>query len=448
MSHDALLTDLYQLTMLQGYRRRDMRDGAVFEFFVRRLPENRRFLVAAGLEQALDYLEALAFDADDLAWLRASGRFEPAFVEALADFHFSGDVDAMPEGTPFFANEPVLRVSAPLPEAQFVESRLINLLHLQTLVASKAVRCVLAAPGRQLVDFGMRRAHGAEAAIYAARAAYLAGFTGTATVAAAIRFAIPVFGTMAHSFIQAHPSEAEAFVDFALSQPDNVVLLIDTYDSVDGARAVVRVAPELARQGIRIKAVRIDSGDLREVSQKVRAILDAGGLHQTGIFCSGNLDEYSVARLLAAGAPIDGFGIGTHLTTSNDVPSLDCVYKLQEYAGVPRRKRSPGKATWPGRKQVWRRFADDGTPLGDTVTLADAPGPAGATPLLEPVMRGGRRLAPSPPLTQLRATLLQHLERLPEALRSAVGETGYPVEIAAPLRALAEQVEGRQALAR
>jgi nicotinate phosphoribosyltransferase len=390
----------------------------------------------------------LRFDADDLARLAASGRFDPAFVESLAGFRFTGDVDAMPEGTPFFANEPVLRVSAPLPEAQFVESRLINLLHLQTLVASKAVRCVLAAPGKLLVDFGMRRAHGAEAALHAARAAYLAGFTGTATVEAGMRFDIPLFGTMAHSFVQAHPTEDAAFVDFALSQPDNVVLLIDTYDSEDGARAVVRVAPELERHGIAVKAVRIDSGDLRLASEKVRTILDAGGLRDTGIFCSGNLDEYSVARLLAAGAPIDGFGIGTHLTTSNDAPSLDCVYKLQEYAGEPRRKRSPGKATWPGRKQVWRRFAADGTPLGDTVDVADAPGPADARPLLEPVMRNGRRMTSPPTLEALREATLERLARLPDALRGAPESDGYPVVIAPGLRALAESVDGRQAAAR
>jgi len=447
MSGDALLTDLYQLTMLQGYHRRGMAETAVFEFFVRRLPENRRFLLAAGVEQALDYLEGLRFDADDLAWLRASGRFDDAFLETLAGFRFTGDVDAMPEGTPFFANEPMLRVTAPMPEAQFVESRLINLLHLQTLVASKAVRSVLAAPGKLLVDFGMRRAHGAEAAVYAARAAYLAGFTGTATVGAAQRFGIPVFGTMAHSFVQAHPTEEEAFVDFALSQPDNVVLLIDTYDSEDGARAVVRIAPELRRRGIRIKAVRLDSGDLRTLSQRVRAILDAGGLHDTGIFCSSNLDEYSITRLLAAGAPIDGFGVGTHLTTSHDAPSLDCVYKLQEYAGTARRKRSPGKATWPGRKQVWRRLAADGTPLGDVVTLVDTPGPAGARPLLEPAMRGGRRLAPPAPLATLRERVLECLEHLPAVLRGAPGADGYPVEIGPDLRALAERIDGHQAAA-
>ncbi|HEY5718855.1 MAG TPA: nicotinate phosphoribosyltransferase, partial [Gammaproteobacteria bacterium] len=329
----ALLTDLYQLTMLQGYQRGGMRDTAVFELFVRRLPQQRQFVVAAGLAQLLDYLEQLHFGGDELEWLASTGRFDRGFLDQLASFRFTGDVDAMPEGTVCFADEPLLRVTAALPEAQFIESRLINLVHLQTLIASKAVRCVLAAPGRQLVDFGMRRAHGAEAATLAARAAYLAGFTGTATLSAGREFGIPVFGTMAHSFVQAHADERTAFLDFALSQPDNVVLLIDTYDVEQGAREVVGLAGEFARHGIRVKAVRIDSGDLRDGARRVRAILDAGGMSDTGIFCSGNLDEYQLARLVAAGAPIDGYGIGTHMTTSHDLPSLDCAYKLQEYDG-------------------------------------------------------------------------------------------------------------------
>ena len=448
MSRDALLTDLYQLTMLQAYHRQGMAETAVFEFFVRELPDQRAFLLAAGLEQVLDYLETLHFDDDDLAWLRASGRFDADFVDSLAGFRFSGDVDAMPEGTLCFANEPLLRVTAPLPEAQLVESRVINLLHLQTLLASKAVRSVLTAGNRQLVDFGMRRAHGAEAALLAARAAYLAGFAGTATVSAGQRFGIPVFGTMAHSFVQAHGDESAAFRDFALSQPDNVVLLIDTYDSEAGARKVVALAPELARHGIRIKAVRIDSGDLRDMARRVRAILDAGGLTQTGIFCSGNLDEYKIARLIAAGAPIDGFGVGTHLTTSNDVPYLDCAYKLQEYAGIARRKTSPGKATWPGRKQVWRMEGATGEPLGDVVDLADAPGPSGARALLQTALRGGRRVRPAEPLAEVRERVLAQLASLPEPLRRLSGDPAYPVRIGAGLEALAAQVDRRRVAGR
>ncbi|MDX1593716.1 MAG: nicotinate phosphoribosyltransferase [Gammaproteobacteria bacterium] len=441
MRDDALLTDLYQLTMLQAYRARGMDGTAVFEFFVRKLPETRGVLVAAGLEQAVAYLRELRFSDEDLAFLRASGHFDDAFVDDLAGFRFTGDVDAMPEGTVCFANEPLLRVTAPLPQAQLVESRLINLLHLQTLVASKAVRCVMAAGKRTLVDFGMRRAHGAEAALHAARAAYLAGFTGTATVAAGKAYGIPLFGTMAHSFIQAHGDERAAFRDFALCHPDNVVLLIDTYDSEAGARKVVSLAPELARRGIPVKAVRIDSGDLGAMSRRVRAILDDGGLRETGIFCSGNLDEYRIARLVADGAPIDGFGVGTHLTTSNDAPYLDCVYKMQEYAGTARRKTSPGKATWPGRKQVWRRHDADGRARGDVVTLADGAGPARARALLEPVLRGGERVAPAERLAAARERTLAQVDALPETLRRLAEFADYPVEISDDLRELAERVD-------
>jgi nicotinate phosphoribosyltransferase len=444
MSRDALLTDLYQLTMLQAYHRHGMAETAVFEFFVRDLPDQRGFLLAAGLEQVLEYLETLRFDADDLAWLRDSGRFDDDFIDALAGFRFGGDVDAMPEGTVCFANEPLLRVTASLPEAQLVESRVINLLHLETLIASKAVRCVLTAGGRQLVDFGMRRAHGAEAALLAARATYLAGFAGSATVEAGQRFGIPVYGTMAHSFVQAHADESDAFRDFALSQPDNVVLLIDTFDSEAGARKVVALAPELARHGIHIKAVRIDSGDLHEASLRVRAILDAGDLVETGIFCSGNLDEYKIARLVAGEAPINGFGVGTHVTTSNDVPYLDCAYKLQEYAGIARRKTSPGKATWPGRKQVWRFDDATGGPREDVVELVDVPGPDGARPLLQPVMRHGRRISPAQPLGDVRTGVLAQLERLPEALRRLSGTPHYKVTIGAELQALVERVDRRR----
>jgi len=446
MSDNALMTDLYQLTMLQGYHHQGMTDTAVFEFFVRQLPDQRGFLVAAGLEQVTNYLEQLRFEAADLDWLRGMGRFDDAFINTLADFRFTGDMDAMPEGTVCFAGEPLLRVTAPLPEAQLIESRLINLLHLQTLIASKAVRCAIAAHGRRLVDFGMRRAHGAEAALFAARASYIAGFDGTATVAAGQRFGIPVFGTMAHSFVQAHTSETAAFRAFAHSQPDNVVLLIDTYDSEAGARKVVKLAPELAREGIRVKAVRIDSGDLRESARRVRAILDAGDLANTGIFCSGNLDEYRIARLVVGEAPITGFGVGTHVTTSNDAPYLDCAYKLQEYAGAARRKRSPGKMTWPGRKQVWRRYNTLGRPCGDTVTLADARGPAGAQALLQPVLRGGHRVAPAETLETIRKRVLDQVELLPAPLRRLSGQPTYTVEIDSGLQMLAERVDRLQAM--
>ncbi|MGC2519123.1 MAG: nicotinate phosphoribosyltransferase, partial [Burkholderiales bacterium] len=363
----ALLTDFYQLTMLKSYFERGMNATAAFEFFVRKFPASRNFLVAAGLEQALDFLQALRFTEEELDWLERRHGFGGDFRKRAAALRFTGDVDAMPEGTVFFPDEPILRVAAPLPQAQLVETRLVALLHLGTVVASKAARCVLAAPGKLLVDFGLRRAHGAEAGLLAARAAYLAGFSGSATVLAGKRFDIPLYGTMAHSYVQAHETETAAFLDFARAHPQNTTLLIDTYDTEAGAEKVVALAPQLRQEGIRVKAVRLDSGDLGAHARKVRAILDRGGCGEVGIFASGGLDEHELARL--AGAPIDGFGVGTSLVTSSDAPGLDCAYKLQEYAGVARRKRSEGKATWPGRKQVWRTFGSGGAIERDLLGL-------------------------------------------------------------------------------
>ncbi|HVY64404.1 MAG TPA: nicotinate phosphoribosyltransferase, partial [Gammaproteobacteria bacterium] len=348
-----LLTDLYQFTMLQAYFDRRMFAPATFELLVRRLPVTRNFLVTAGLEQAVEYLRALAFTADDLEQLRATGLFHEPFLDWLGELRFTGDLLAIPEGTVVFGNEPLLQVTAPLPQAQLVESRLVNLIHFETTIASKAARCVLAAPGKLLIDFGMRRAHGGEAALLAARASYLTGFTGTATVLAHPRFGIPVFGTMAHSFVQAHDTEDAAFEHFIDSHRGVITLLIDTYDTETAARRVVELARR--RPDRPIASVRIDSGDLGALARRVRTIFDAASLRDIRILASGGLDEHSVARLVADGAPIDGFGIGTSLDVADDCPALDCAYKLQEYAGRPRRKRSTGKATWPGAKQVWRQ---------------------------------------------------------------------------------------------
>jgi len=436
----ALLTDLYHLNMMQAYLDHGETKTAVFEFFFRSLPPRRGFLIAAGLEQALDFLEELRFSADEIDWLARTGRFSKSLLDYLQSFRFSGDVEAMPEGTVFFADEPILRVIAPMPEAQYVETRLINILHFQSLIASKAARLVLAAPGKLLVDFGLRRAHGAEAGLWAARASYLAGFTGTATVLAERTYGIPAFGTMAHSFIQAHDDEVAAFENFARSRPKNLTLLIDTYDTDAAARKVVALAPRLEVLGIKIEAVRIDSGDLAAQAVRVRRILDEGGLTGTTIFASGGLDEDQMRAMLAGGAPIAGFGVGTSLTTSSDVAALDCAYKLQEYAGVARRKRSAGKATWPGRKQVWRRFGTDGKMHGDVLSL-DGDTAIG-TPLIEPVMRKGKRLV-RPPLADLRATAARNLAALPEPLRRLEPGALYPVQVADPLVALAAEVDRR-----
>ncbi len=445
LQSSVLLTDLYQLTMLHGYYARGMDDTAVFEFFVRDLPPERRFLVAVGLEQALAFLDNAHFTDEELTWLRERKQFPSDFVDYLAQWRFTGEVHAMPEGTVFFPDEPILRVTAPIGQAQLVESRLINLLHYQSLIASKAVRCTLAAPDKLLVDFGMRRAHGAEAGLLAARASYIAGFAGSATVLAAQRFGLPAFGTMAHSYIEAHADEIDAFESFARAQPDNVTLLIDTYDTEAGAEEVVALARRLRAEGIAIRAVRLDSGNLDEHAHRVRAILDDGGLQDVRIFSSGNLDEHRLQKLLAAGAPIDGFGVGTLMDTSADVPYLDCAYKLTEYAGRGRRKRSESKATWPGRKQVYRHYDTDGRMAGDTVTLSDAP--VAGDPLLEHVMAGGRRIDAGESLDTIRTRLRGQLERLPDHLRrlepvSPDEEANrYPVTISPALRQLAEDVD-------
>ncbi len=434
-----LLTDLYQLTMLQGYFNHKLQAQAVFEFFVRQLPPCRRFLLAAGLQQVLDYIQNLRFSAADLRWLRASGRFSGEFIDALAAWSFTGDVYAMAEGTVFFANEPILRVVAPLPQAQLLESRIINILQYQTLVASKAARVVLAAPDKLLIDFGLRRAHGAEAGLYAARASYLAGFAGSSTVLAEPVFGIPVYGTMAHSFVQAHTRELDAFRHFAQTQADNVVLLIDTYDTAAAARKVVTLAEELRPRGIQIRAVRIDSGNLAEEAARVRAILDAGGLAEIKIFSSGNVDEYLIDRLQAVRAPIDGYGVGTHMDTSSDAPYLDCAYKLQEYAGTPRRKYSPGKLTWPGRKQVFRRYDDRGEIVADCLTVDGDTQPG--TPLLTQYMAGGRPLRACESLATLRTRAQCQLATLPANLRSRSPGASLTVDIAPALRTVARQTD-------
>jgi nicotinate phosphoribosyltransferase len=443
----ALLTDLYQINMMQAYLDRGATDTAVFELFARNLPSRRGFLVAAGLEQALQFLETLQFSQSEIEWLKSTGRFRPNLIDYLSSLRFTGDVHAMPEGTVFFANEPILRVTAPLPQAQFVESRLINILHYQTLIAAKAARMMLAAPNKVLVDFGFRRAHGAEAGLMAARASYLAGFAGTATVLAGQDFGIPIYGTMAHSFVESFDDESAAFAAFAQSRPDNLVLLIDTYDVEAAARKVVALAPKLHQAGIAIRGVRLDSGDLVALSRSVRAILDAGGLRTVTIFASGGLDEDQLAVFAKEHAPIDGLGIGTAMTTSSDVPALDVVYKLQEYAGVPRRKRSANKATWPGRKQVWRRYGADGRMAGDILSL-ETPSQESAQekhgePLVRLVMQNGKRVAPAPSLDDIRRHSKREFERLPEPLQRLAPDSAYPVEVAEVLRALADEVDRR-----
>ncbi len=425
--------------MLAAYLEHGLTETAVFELFVRKLPPRRGFLMAAGLEQALSWLENLAFPTADVARLRAFGAFPERLLEYLATFRFTGDVEAMQEGTVFFPNEPILRVIAPLPQAQLVETRLINLLHFETVIASKAARMVLAANGKSLVDFGLRRAHGGEAGMLAARASYLAGFAGTATFAAGLEYGIPIKGTMAHSFIQSHDDEELAFEHFARSRPRDLVLLIDTYDTERGAKQVVSLAHRLAVEGITVSGVRIDSGDMGEHARRVRRILDDGGLRSVAIVASGGLDEDEILAL--RGAPIDSFGVGTSLTTSSDAPALDCAYKLQEYAGKPRRKRSAGKATWPGRKQVWRSYDAAGALAGDRVSLADER--HDGEMLLKRVMTGGCRTEPATDLADIRARARDQLARLPAPLKR-LEAFAYPVEIGNSLRELAASLDHQE----
>jgi nicotinate phosphoribosyltransferase len=435
---DALLTDLYELNMMQAYLDRNETGEAVFEFFVRRLPERRGFLLAAGLDDALTYLETLRFTEHEIDWLKRTGRFRDNLLDYLSSFRFTGDVHAIPEGTVCFPYEPLLRITAPLPQAQLIETRLINILHFQTLIASKAARMVLAAPGKILSDFGLRTAHGAEAGMFSARVSYIAGFAGAANVLAGEQYGVPIVGTMAHSFIQVHGDEALAFENYARSRPDGVILLIDTYDTEKGARKVAELAPKLKADGISIRGVRIDSGDLTASSRKVRAILDAGGLRDVIILVSGGINEDVLQTMMREGAPIDGFGIGVNLDASIDAPSLDCAYKLQEFRGRPRRKRSEGKETWPGRKQVWRTYDADGRMRGDVVSIETDR--HGDHPLIVPVMQGGKRLS-RPSLDEIRGHAARELARLPEPLARLEPGASYPVTIAPALHELAAEAD-------
>jgi len=440
--HSVLLTDLYQLTMAHAYFEAGMSETAVFELFVRKLPRTRRFLLAAGLEQALEYLEGFRFNAEEIEYLASLGTFTRPFLDHLQGVRFTGSVHAMAEGTPFFTDEPILRVTAPILEAQLVESRILNILHFQSLIASKAARCVFAARGRRLVDFGMRRAHEADAAILAARAAYLAGFDATATVEASRRFGIPLSGTMAHSFIEAHDREEDAFRAFVKARPTAATLLVDTYDTERAAHRVTALAQELRDRGNLhpIQAVRIDSGDLAWQARSVRSILDAHGCRDVQIVLSGSLDEYRIDELVRGGVPVDGFGVGTHLDVSADAPALDMAYKLECYADKARRKRSPGKATWPGAKQVLRERGAQGEPVRDIVVLVGEQ--AQGEPLLAEVMRNGRRIVECSPLAAMRERCRCELRALPASLRE-LAETGdaFPVQISPGLQALAAALD-------
>jgi nicotinate phosphoribosyltransferase len=419
----ALFTDLYQLTMAQAYDAEQLDQTAVFELAFRTLPPNRNFALAAGLDDVLAALAQLCFGDDDLAYLRGLSLFSASFLERLASLRFTGDVNAVPEGTPVFPNEPIVQVIAPLVQAQIVETLLLNQIHFQTVAATKAARIVAAAAGRAVVDFGSRRAHGLDAAMKVARTSYIAGAAGTSLVAAGQKYGIPIFGTMAHSYIQAHRSEAEAFSAFVKLYPGTTIL-VDTYDTLEGVRRVVDLSSKLG-DAFRVRAIRLDSGDLGQLTRQSRQILDAAGLNRVEIFASSELDEFEIAALLNDGAPIDGFGVGTKLAVSDDAPHLDMAYKLVEYTGQGRTKLSK-KRLYPGQKQVFREI-QNGRMVGDVIGRHNEGLPG--RPLLVPVMRSGTPLAVRRrALEEIRNDTQRELSMLsPELHRLETVSAPYPV---------------------
>jgi nicotinate phosphoribosyltransferase len=415
----ALYTDLYQLTMLQAYWQENMTEPAVFDLFVRRL-KDRNYLLACGLEQALEFLETLSFSEEALDYLATQDLFEPAFLDWLSGFEFTGDVYAVPEGTPVFPNEPLVEVVAPIGEAQLVETFLLNQLTFQTTIASKASRVVGAARAdgtdRLVADFGMRRTHGTDAAMKAARAGYIAGVNATSNVAAGQAYDLPITGTMAHSYIEAHDSERAAFRAFSDLYPETI-LLVDTYDTLDGVRKAIDLMDETG-DDVQVHGIRLDSGDLGELAHTSRRLLDEAGLTDVLIFASGGLDEHGIMDLLDRGAPIDGFGVGTQMGTSEDQPALDSAYKLSGYAGTPRMKLATDKSNLPGRKQIVRQYGD-GTAVRDVIATEDEP--TNGAPLLERVMADGERTeaGAARPLEAIREHAAARRAELPSHLRSA-----------------------------
>jgi len=437
----ALLVDQYELTMAQAFWRERMFDEAVFSLFVRRLPAGRNYLIACGLADLLDYLERFRFSADALAWLGQFPHFSPPFLEWLGRLRFTGDVYALPEGSPFFAGEPLLEVRASLPEAQLVETMALNLINLQTILASKASRIVRAAAGRTVVDFGLRRAHGTDAGIRGVRAFYIGGVHATSNMLGGRVHGVPVAGTMGHSYVQAHSHESEAFHQFTALYPDTT-LLVDTYDTLEGVRRVIHLAAALGVD-FRVRAIRLDSGDLGTLAREARGLLDQAGLRQVEIFASGGLDEHRIAELVGSGAPIDGFGVGTELAVSRDEPALDIVYKLTSYAGEGRLKLSTGKAILPGPKQVYRVEDRDRT-IGDVIGRAEEALPG--RPLLHRVMRRGRRIAPPEPLAAARSRASDELSRLPgPVLGLPPADPQFPVRVSERLQSYTRELSRRVA---
>lgn len=435
----ALLTDLYELTMAAAYFESGFTNAeATFELFVRALPRNRNYLVLAGVEQALTWLEELRFQPDEIDYLRAQpvfARISPAFFDALRNLRFTGDVWAIPEGTPVFDGEPLLRITAPMLEAQVVETALLANIGFQTSIASKASRIVAAAQGRRVVEFGSRRAHGPEAGVLAARAAFIGGCCGTSNVEAGFEFGVPIYGTLAHSFVMAHEREEDSFHTMERLFPGNSVLLIDTYDTL-------RAVDKIIAAGLRPAGVRLDSGDFATLAKQVRAKLDAAGRRDTTIFISGDMNEQRIAELLARDTPVDFFGVGTELSTAKDAPALSAVYKLVEFTRQGRRhnvgKLSPGKPSYPGRKQVFRVSDAAGIYQRDVIACEDER--LEGEPLLMPVIRGGKRVGGREPLADIQRRASQQIRRLPPCLRELECRHAYEAKPSATLRAMAAKL--------
>jgi nicotinate phosphoribosyltransferase len=441
----SLFTDLYELTMCASYFDNNKFEPATFDLFIRRLPENRSYLLFAGLEQVLLYLKSVKFTEEHLAYLKKQG-FNSRFLDYLRDFRFTGDVWAVPEGTVAFPCEPLIRVTAPIIEAQLVETFLLNTVNLQTMIATKASRVVHAARGKAVIEFGLRREHGIDAGMKVARCSYIAGCQGTSNVLAGLAYGIPVFGTMAHSFIMSYEREIDAFRAFAKTFPDKSTLLIDTYDDIAGAEKAAVVAKELEEKGLKLSGVRLDSGDLAAISKKVRKLLDEKGLEYVSVFASGDLDEFKIAELLSQGARIDAFGVGTKMGTSADKPYVDVIYKLCETmttdgAFAPIMKLSEGKATLPGRKQVFRFIDSQGNFEKDVIALANEK--VKGEPLLVKVMEDGEQIYDLPFLDRIRAAASDNLTRLPEKYRVITNAPEYPVELSPKLETLIIKLKSR-----
>jgi len=437
---NAIFTDLYELTMVQAYWQNNMIARARFSLFFRQYPPNRAYFVAAGLEEVLDYLQDFRFADDDLNYLRSTGQFQDAFLDSLKELRFTGNVRAMQEGTIFFASEPVLEVEGPMIEVQLIETFLINQINLQTILATKASRVVHAARGKTVVDFAARRTHGTEAANKMARSSYISGFAGTSNVLAGGLYDIPTVGTMAHSFITAFEDETEAFRAYARSFPDTSTFLVDTYDTLEGTRNAARVALEMREHGHELRAIRLDSGDMLDLSLKAREILDKAGLSNVQIFASGGLDEFEVERLLSAGAAIDGFGVGTKVGVSADAPWTDCAYKLVEYDGRPTLKLSTEKQTLPGAKQVFRYRDPQGKFSNDVIAAEGELQPPNSESLLQTVMTNGAKTAEHPILSELRQRFAREFVLLPDEHKAIEAPAEFDVRISNTLAKLQDDV--------